>query len=797
MELKTNRNFKTANLLVLLGAASAPLVHAAAGTKVPAVAAKAPAKAISELAAESPNIVIIMLDDAGFSDSSTFGGEVNTPTLSRIANSGISYNAFHTTAVSSATRAALLTGRNHHRAGFGAVAEMAVPSHEGYAGVIPPSTATIPQVLKQKGYVSAAFGKWHNTPIPETGPRGPFNHWPTAYGFDHFFGFLGGETDQYQPSLFLNTKAVEPPRSPRYHFTEDLGDRAAQWIEQQHKQDPKKPFFLYWAPGGVHSPHQVFPAWSAKYKGKFDMGWDSLRQRNFERQKSMGWIPQDTVNTPRPAEMPAWDSLTAEEKQFHARSMEIYAGFLEHTDTQAGKVIDQLERLGLRNNTLVFYVFSDNGASSEGMQGTVNGLVGLNGIVKTTQDSIQALNKYHGGLSALGGINIEGHYASPWAWAGEAPLAGTKLLAGHFGGTRTPLTVSWPAKIPRSTVVRSQFHHVNDIAPTIYDVVGIQPPQTLNSAPQAPLDGVSLSYTFSNAKVTSSKPPQYFEFLGSRGQYADGWMASALGPRKPWVADLSGLLKWSGKASYLLRTPWFGTTFGWLKWKPEDDVWELYDLKNDYSQAKDVSAQHPEKLAELKRQFEQAAQSNHVYPIGTTFSTIFNPEKPTQTEWHFGADYNRQPELATPNIKSRNNVVTVDADFPARANGVLFSLGGSSSGIALFVKDGVLSYDYNAFSFERMQIRAPQALPAGRAKVSVELKMDFSIKQGGPATAILRVNDKEVGRGSIPLTAPRFMTGTGTFGVGQNLGGAVSPEYAQLAPFAFTGKIHDVHVQYK
>lgn len=420
----------------------------------------------TQSAPQSPNILVIMLDDAGYAQADTFGGEIHTPTLSRIANTGVSYNAFHTTAISSATRASLLTGRNHHRVGNGTITGMADESLSGYSGIIPRSAATIPQILKAKNYASAVFGKWHNTPVVEAGPKGPFERWPTGYGFDHFYGFVGGESDQYRPRLFEGTMAVEPPRDPSYHLTEDIAEKAVQWIQKQRTTAPEKPFFMYWAPGGVHAPHQVFAKWSNKYKGKFDTGWDAYRQRAFERQKAMGWIPADTVNVPRPEGMPAWDSLSAEEKVFQARLMEVYAGFLEHTDTQAGKLIDELERQGLRKNTLIFYVFSDNGASSEGAAGTINDMAASNGIVKTSQQSMQVLNDMYGGLDAIGGPKIASHYASSWAWAGESPFVGSKLVAGYFGGTRAPLAVSWPAAIPVDRKIRKQFHHVNDIAST-------------------------------------------------------------------------------------------------------------------------------------------------------------------------------------------------------------------------------------------------------------------------------------------------------------------------------------------
>ncbi len=745
---------------------------------------------------QAPNILVIMLDDAGYAQSDTFGGEIHTPTMTRIANSGITYNTFHTTAISSATRAALLTGRNHHRVGNGTVTEAALETHDGYSGVIPPSAATIPQLLKQKGYASAAFGKWHNTPTDETGPRGPFTHWPTGYGFDHFYGFLGGETDQYHPSLFNDTKPVTLPNNPRYHLTEDIADKAVAWIDQQHKASPSKPFFLYWAPGGVHAPHQVFPEWSDKYKGKFDSGWDAYRQRVFERQKAMGWIPKDTINAPRQQEMQAWNDVPADEKPFHARQMEVFAGFLEHTDTQAGKVVDELERLGLRKNTLIFYVFSDNGASAEGMQGSLNDVVGLNGITVPPQKSIQALNTMYGGLKALGGPLLGSHYAAPWAWASMSPLVGTKLMAGYFGGTRTPMAISWPEKITPDKAVRTQFHHVNDIASTIYDVVGLTPPDTVNGVKQVPMDGVSMTYTFTDATAKPRKTQQYFEVMGSRAEYADGWSAAVMGPRKAWVADQASLLSWPGKLAFLLKSPWIGNTFGWMKWKPEDDEWSLFDLKNDFSQATNVAQKYPEKLKELKQKFDRDAQDNHVLPVGTSFVRVFDRKQTAQTEWHLGPDFAREPEIAAPNIKSRDNVVTVDADFPEKANGVLLKLGNTSAGITLFVKDGYLVYEYNAYSLDRTIVRSPQRIPAGRATVAVELTMAGRLPRS-PADVSLRINNQEVATGKVPVTAPIVFTVTGTMDVGKDVGAPVSLEYLNQAPFAFNGKIRDVAIRYK
>ncbi|MBV8665722.1 MAG: arylsulfatase [Burkholderiaceae bacterium] len=803
--------FKEAGALFSLGVLAAGGIHGAAnagtvsssqgGNESPGkrdVRAATAGKAGVKKASAEPNVLIILLDDAGFAQSDTVGGEIHTPTFSRIADSGIRYNAFHTTAISSATRASLLTGRNHHHVGNGTITELASADDPGYNGIIPDSTATVPEVLHTQGYSTVAFGKWHNTPTHEVTPTGPFTHWPTGYGFDHFYGFNGGETDQYHPSLYNDTTPVEPPNDPQYHLSGDLANKAVAWLEQHEKAEPNKPFFMYWAPGGVHAPHQVFKEWADKYKGKFDSGWDAYRARAFARQKAIGWIPQDTVNTPRPQDMAAWDSLTPEEKKFQAREMEVYAGFLEYTDTQAGKVVDELEKLGLRDNTLIFYVFSDNGASSEGMNGAINDLLVTNGVPTTLQQHMQALNQTYGGLDALGGPKLEEHYNAAWAWAGESPFVGTKLVAGYFGGTRTPLAISWPKRIAPDKTIRTQFHHVNDIAPTIYDVLGIAPPAVVNGVQQDRMDGISMTYTFADPKAANRKPQQYFEIMGSRAEYVDGWIASVFGPRKPWVADQSFLLSLPAKLSVVTGWRWFGDTFGWMKWKPENDQWALFDLHKDYSQANDLAATNPAKLAELKRKFEQDAEANHVNPIGASFKVLIDsamgPKQGLQSDWHFNAGSPRLPEWAAPNLRSRSSLVTVDADVPANANGVLYSVGDVGAGVSLYVMNGVLTYEYNGFSLTHTKIRAP--LPAGHDVIEVKFDKESS-KRAGPADVTLRINGQDVAHGEVPVTAPIGFTATGTFNVGLNRGSPVSLDYFDRAPFAFNGEIRDVHIQYQ
>ncbi|MCJ1887293.1 arylsulfatase [Pseudomonas sp. LA21] len=732
-------------------------------------------QAPSHLPKDAPNILVIMLDDAGFAQSDTVGGGIHTPTLSRVADSGIRYNAFHTTAISSATRAALLTGRNHHRVGNGVIAELAT-DWDGYTGEIPKSSATMAEVLKDYGYSTAAFGKWHNTPTRDTTAAGPFDTWPTGYGFEYFYGFLAGETSQYEPRLYRNTTPIEPPRKPGYHLSEDLAEQAIDWLQDHQNFAPSKPFFVYWAPGAVHGPHQVNAQWADKYKGKFDSGWDSYREETFKRQKALGFIPQNAQLTPRPAELPAWDSLSPEQKRYQARLMEVYAGFMEHADTQAGKILDELEREGKRDNTLIFYVFGDNGASAEGMEGTINELLAQNGIPVPKEQQLKVLNGMYGGLPALGGAKLESMYNAAWAWAGSGPFPGTKLVAGYFGGTRTPLAISWPKGIGADKEVRKQFHHVNDIAPTVYDILGITPPKSVNGVAQDPLDGVSMRYTFTDAEAKSHKPAQYFEVLGSRGIYKDGWIASVFGPRKPWVQGFSQFVGWN----------------------PQNDHWALYDLSNDYSQANDLSEKFPEKLAELKTEFDAQAKANHVYPIGAGLYPFLNPSvlaRGDRKEWHFNERVNRLPEFAAPNLRSRHSSVRADVQLPDKASGVIYALGGIGGGVTLYLDEGHVNYEYNDLAIARIKLRSERPLAAGDAQIEV-LTEPTAAKPGSPVKLTLKVNGEEVATGVTPFSPPLTFTASETFDVAEDLGSPVSLDYFDRAPFALNGKVQDLHISY-
>lgn len=726
----------------------------------------------------APNIIIVLLDDAGPGLPTTYGGEVNTPTLDRVAKAGISYNRFHTTAMSSPTRAALLTGRNAHRVGSGQITELA-NDWDGYSGVIPKSSATVAEVLKNYGYSTVAFGKWHNTPANQTSPAGPFENWPAGYGFEYFYGFLGGEASHYQPNLVRNTSYVPPPRTPEegYHLTEDLADDAIDWMRKHKTYDPVKPFFMYWASGAVHSPLHVPKEYIDKYKGKFDDGWDNYRERTFKRAREMGWIPANAQLTPRHPTMASWDSIPEDEKPFQRRLMETFAGFAEHTDRQVGRIVDEVEKLGYGDNTLIFYIWGDNGSSAEGQNGVISELLVHNGIPTKASQHIKALDSL-GGLDAIGTRKTNSHYNAGWAWAASTPYKGTKLTASYFGGTRNPLAVSWPAKIRHDGKTRSQFTHVNDVTPTIYELTGITAPRIVNGVPQNTIDGISFAGSFGDANVKSRKLTQYFEILGSRAIYHDGWMASTIGPRIPWIP---------------------GIPAGIREWTPDKDVWELYNLNEDWSQANDLAAKMPEKLAQMKEIFAIEAAKNSVLPIGGALYVL--PLHPAEmidsgrTEWNLTSDITRMPEMTAPRLGSRPNLVTVDAEAPANANGVLYKLGAFAGGLTAYVKEGSLCYEYNLFEINRTNFCSKEKLPAGRARIEVETVFP-SPKPGSPADVTMKVNGALFAKGTVPLTAPLLFSANDWLDVGTDLGTPVSPDYFDKAPFAFNGKIDKVNVKY-
>jgi len=744
-----------------------------------------PVKAEKHLPEDAPNIIIVLIDDVGPGQSSTFGGEITTPTMDRIAGEGISYNRFHTTAMCSPTRAALLTGRNHHLVGAGQIAELA-NDWDGYSGLQPKTSAMIPEILKNYGYHTGAWGKWHNTPATQTTAAGPFDYWPTGYGFEYFYGFLAGEASQYEPHMVRNTTVVhpnEPEDGKPYHLTEDIAGDAINWLQTHKAFSPDKPFFIYWAPGAVHGPHQVAKEWADKYKGKFDDGWDNYRERVFNNAKAKGWIPKDAKLTPRPESLPAWNTIPENERPFQRRLMEVFAGFVEHTDVQVGKLVDEVERLGYGDNTLIFYIWGDNGPSAEGQAGTISELLAQNGIPSTIDQHMNALEEL-GGLDVLGSAKTDNMYHAGWAWAGAVPYQSTKLIAAHFGGTRNPLAVRWPKKIKPDATPRAQFHHVNDIVPTIYEILDITPPDVVNGFQQDPIQGESMVYTFDDVNAKDRKGPQYFEIMGSRGVYDNGWFAAAKGPREPWVPGIP---------------PGMFDENRQLLWNPDNDVWELYNLNEDWTQANDLAEEMPEKLDQMQELFMVEFARNEAFPIGGgLYVPVLRPDlklSPPYTEWTFSGSMTRMPEFTAPALGNKENIVSIDANIPEKANGVIFSLGGFSAGLSLYMQDGILSYEYNLFEIMRTHIKSEQKIPTGKVNIEVTTKY-VTKKPAGPVEITIKVNDKEVAKGIVPVTAPVGFTANDCLDVGIDLGSPVSIDYFDEAPFKFNGGIDEMRVKY-
>ena len=666
----------------------------------------------SRLPADAPNILIVLIDDVGFGVADTFGGEVHTPTLSKLADEGVSYNSFHTTAICSPTRASLLTGRNHTRVGSGTIAERAV-AFDGYTGIIPKSTATVAEVLKQYGYHTSAFGKWHNTPATETTAIGPKNRWPNGYGFEYFYGFLAGETSQWEPRLVENYDTVEPPHDERYHLTEDMVDKALTWLDQHQSFAPDKPFLMYWAPGAAHGPHHIWSEWADKYKGKFDEGWEAYRERVHQRQLEMGVIPPGTELTPRDETMAAWDDIPENQRAFQRRGMEIFAGFVEHTDVQVGRLVEGLDQRGLRENTLIFYIFGDNGSSAEGQEGSISELLAQNNIPNTVEQQLAALHKI-GGLEALGSPKTDNMYHSGWAWAGSTPFKATKLVASHFGGTRNPMVVSWPKGIQPDKKMRSQFHHVVDIAPTIYEILGIDPPKIVNGHDQIKIDGASLAYTFSDADAGSTNAIQYFDNNGSRAIYKDGWVACTFGP----------LLPWNTAASAPRIAQWDSAT----------DEWELYHVAEDFSQSRNLAAEYPDKLEELKKEFQSAKDYILADYRGLNVEQITNlRNKLRETGARFKVVKNRHvkiamhdldmPEITEQLVGPTAMALTTGEAGPAAK--ILVQIAGDT---ALTLKGGVIDGQV----FDGDQIRKFSELPT-----KDELLAKLMSAMNGPAQALV------------------------------------------------------------
>jgi arylsulfatase len=719
----------------------------------------------------APNVLIVLLDDVGFGASSAFGGPVNMPTAERLAETGLKYNRFHTTALCSPTRQALLTGRNHHTVGMGGITEIAT-SAPGYNSIRPNTCAPLAETLKLNGYSTAQFGKCHEVPVWETSPMGPFRQWPTGSGFEYFYGFIGGETNQYYPAIYEGTTPIEVEKTPEegYHFTEDLTDKSIQWVRQQKSLMPDKPFFMYWAPGATHAPHHVRPEWSDKYKGKFDQGWDKLREETFARQKQMGVVPPDTQLTKRHEEIPAWDEISDEMKPVLTRQMEIYAGFLEHTDHHLGRLIDALEDLEILDDTLIYYIIGDNGSSAEGsLQGTFNEMIPLSGAgqLETPEFLIARLDKF-------GGPESFNHFAVAWAHAMDTPLQWTKQVASHWGGTRNATIVHWPRVIQAKGELRSQFHHVIDVAPTILEAAGLPEPVVVNSVQQKPLEGVSMAYSFDDAQAADQHETQYFEMFGNRGIYHKGWTAVTR-HRTPWLTGAAEL-------------PAF-----------DDDNWELYDTNTDWSQATDLAKEHPDKLHELQRLWLIEAVRYNVLPLDDRFAERANPGLAGRPELIKGTrqllfgGMGRLTESSILNTKNKSYAITAEVVVPeSGAEGVIIALGGTTGGWSLYAKDGKPKYCYNFYGIQRTYIEGQKEIPSGQHQVRMEFAYDGGgMAKGGLTT--LYLDGEKIGEGRVEHTEPILFSADETCDLGYEAGSPVSEDYGPRGN-EFTGEVNWVEI---
>lgn len=719
----------------------------------------------------APNVVVVLIDDLGFGQPGTFGGPVPTQAMDALAEDGLRFTRFHTTAICSPTRAALLTGRNHHQSGFGTITELST-GYPGYDSIWPRSTATIAEILKDHGYSTAAFGKWHNTPDWETSPLGPFDHWPTGLGFEYWYGFQGGETSQWDPQLFRNTIPVEPETTPEegYNLNVDLVDDAVAWLDRQQSVAPDKPYFIYFAPGAVHAPLHVSEEWIDKFSGQFDQGWDKVREETLARQKDIGVVPENTDLTPRPEEIEAWDSLDADAQRLFSRHQEVFAGFLAQTDHEIGRLIDKVHALPEADNTLIILVAGDNGPSAEGsVTGTLNNMMTQNGVPDTVEAQLPVIDE-------IGGPLHENHYPVGWAWAGSSPFQWMKRVPSHFGGTRNGMVVSWPAQITDTGGIRSQFHHVVDIAPTILEAVGIPEPKVVNGVEQIPMAGVSMEYSFADAEAPGTRHTQYFETGGHRALYHDGWVAASF-HGAPWVL--------TGSVGF------------------DDSTWELYNIEEDFSQAHDVAAENPEKLAELQAMFDEEAQKFQVYPLDDRFAErARNPERPSVTRgrdvFTYAPGTVRIPEGSAAPAYQRSHTITAEIEVPEEgASGVMIANGGSSAGYTLYLEDGVPVYEFNFFGKEVYRVAGEAALEPGEHTVTmVYEQLPFEAgKEVTGGTATLLVDGAEVASGDVEKTVPARYSATETLDIGMDLGSTVTPNYREEAPFAFTGTIKQVTVE--
>jgi arylsulfatase len=721
--------------------------------------------------AGAPNVLIVLLDDVGFAASSAFGGPVNTPTAERLAAAGLKYNRFHTTALCAPTRAALLSGRNHHTVGMGVITELAT-SAPGYNSLRPNTCAPLAQTLTLNGYSTAQFGKCHEVPVWQTSPMGPFDAWPSkGGGFEYFYGFIGGETNQYYPAIYEGTNPIEPEKTPEqgYHFTEDMTDKAIAWVRQQKALMSDKPFFVYFAPGATHAPHHVPKEWSDKYKGRFDRGWDAVREETLARQKELGVVPSDCELAPRHEEIPAWDDTPAELQPILARQMEVYAGFLEHTDHHVGRLVDTLEGLGVLDDTLIYYIIGDNGASAEGsLQGSFNEMMMLNGASALETTEFMASK-----IDLFGTPEAYNHYAVGWAHAMDTPYQWTKQVASHWGGTRNGTVVHWPRGFAARGEIRSQFHHVIDVAPTVLEAAGLPQPTVVDGVSQRPIEGVSMKYTFDGGAEADRRRTQYFEMFCNRGIYHDGW-AAVTRHSIPWVMAA--------------QLPAF-----------DEDVWELYDTTTDWSQTRDLAAEMPDKLAELQALFLEEARRYGVLPLDDRRVERFDPDlagRPTlikgNTQLLFGG-MGRLTENVLVNVKNKSHSVTAEVVVPeGGATGVILAQGGAYGGWSLYAHEGKPAYCYNLFGLQQFKTYGGTAIPEGTHQVRMEFTYDGGGLAKGGAVALF-IDGSKIGEGRVDGTEPMAFSADETADVGRDTGSAVSDDYRSEASI-FNGTVNWVQI---
>jgi len=687
----------------------------------------------------APNVVIVLIDDLGFGAPSTFGGPLKTPTLDRLAEGGLRYNNFHTTALCSPTRVALKSGRNHHQANAGSIMETST-AFPGNTGAIPNSVAPLAEVLRLNGYSTSAYGKWHETAAWETSVSGPYDRWPTHQGFDKFYGFIGGETDQWYPLIYDGVTRVAPPKMDEYHFTTDITNQAINWVKAQQSMTPDKPFFIYYAPGAVHAPHHVPKKWADKYKGQFDEGWDKVREKSFARQKAMGLVPADTKLPPKARGIKDWDALTADEKKLFARQAEVFAGFVEHTDHEVGRLVTAIQDIGELDNTLFICIAGDNGTSGEGGSvGMFNEMTYFNGVLETVEDQLSKLDEW-------GGPYTFPHMASGWAVAFDSPFSWMKQVASDFGGTRNGMVVHWPEGIEEKDGLRNQFGHVIDIAPTVLEAAMLPEPKVVNGTPQTPIAGTSLVYSFNDATAKERHTTQYFEIFGNRAMYHDGWFARTI-HRAPWeTRDLPPLAS---------------------------DTWELYHAREDFSLSENVADQHPDKLNELKALFDRDAERYNVYPIDDRVIERTNAEiagRPDvmkgRTSLTLYDGMNGMLENTFINVKNRSKTITAELEIPkGGASGVILTQGGRFGGWSLYMKDGKPAYTYNFLGLSRYTVAAPKRLAPGKATVVLDFAYEGGgVGKGGEAT--LSVNGQQVAKGRIEKTQPNVFSADETADVG-------------------------------